>query len=91
MHHVADVPAPEGKQARVIVLSYSTSVASNAGASTLPRLYIDGGLITTYKDLPFGATAVVTGPVTIEIERRSNLAIGDPSFVGEIFWWEVDD
>lgn len=90
MKHVADVPVPEGKLARVIALSYSTSVTTSSNSS-LPRLYIGGNFITEYKDMQFGATRTVTGPVAVEVQRRSSTSGYDPSFVGDIFWWEVDE
>ena len=91
MKHVADVPVPEGKQARVIVLVYSTSINGTL-ANNLPRLYIGGNYITDYReDYRIGATSTVTGPVAVEVERRSASGSYDPSFVGDIFWWEVDE
>ena len=90
MQHVADVPVPDGKQARVIVLSYSASVNTIAADNYLPQLYIGGNSIIAYRHVPFGATSTVTGPVAVETERRSTNSTYDPSFVGDIFWWEVD-
>ena len=89
MRHVANVPIPEGKQARVIVLMYSV-VTSSTTYSRLPALYIGGNFITRYSgQYKFGGASTVTGPVAVEVERRDTSAT--PSFVGEIFWWEVDE
>ena len=90
MYHVADVPVPDGKQARVIVLMYSSS-ATTPSTSSSPWLYIGGNFITAYtSDYQSGATSTVTGPVAVEVERRGSISNYDPSFVGDIFWWEVD-
>lgn len=93
IQHVADVPVPDGKQARVIVLSYSTSlVTSSTLTGSVPHLYIGGNYITEWASSgQFGGTSTVTGPVAVEVERRSTNSTYDPSFVGDIFWWEVDE
>ena len=93
MKHVADVPVPDGKQARVIVLPYSTALTST-NLSGLPRLYIGGNGLTFYNNdnsYQHAAISIVTGPVAVEVERRSTSGLYDPSFVGDIFWWEVDE
>ena len=91
MKHVADVPVPDGKQAQVIVLVYSTSTTNDLDGQ-VPHLHIGGNFITAYTDqYQFGATVIVTGPVAVEAERRNTSASYDPSFVGEILWWEVDE
>lgn len=93
-YHVADVPVPEGKQARVIVLVYSASTSITTNTSVLPRLYIGGNGLALYSsdnNYQYAAISIVTGPVAVEVERRSTSSLYDPSFVGEIFWWEVDD
>ena len=85
--HVVDVPVPEGVTARVIVVGTSAGMASNK--SSWPRLIIGGQDIGIYYD-SVGGSVTVTGPTVIEAERRTTSSLYDPSFVGTVYWWEVD-
>lgn len=86
VHHVVDVPVPEGVTARVVVVgtSESTDVASYA----ISDLMI-GGATVAYAVQSFAGERVVTGPTVVEFERRGYGFTVDPSFVGTVYWWEV--
>ena len=83
VHHVVDVPVPEGVTARVIVVG--TSEADNSTTSSIPYLMI-GGVTVAYPLQAFAGEMVVTGPTVVEVRRRSSLYA--PSFVGTVYWWE---
>ena len=86
--HVVDVPVPEGVTARVVVVGTS-GIGDTMRSPSWPRLIIGGQDIGQYyKDV--GGSATVTGPTVVEVNRRSTSSSADPSFVGTVYWWEVD-
>lgn len=86
VHHVVTVPVPEGVTARVVVVGVSEVTISTY--RIIPSLMI-GGVTVGYPVQAFAGEMVVTGPTVVEAERRTLLDTGDPSFVGNVFWWEV--
>lgn len=82
--HVVDVPVPAGATARVIVVGTSAGMASSR--ASWPRLIIGGQDIGPYHT-SVGGSATVTGPVAVEVNRRSTSSLYDPSFVGTVYWW----
>ena len=89
MKHVVDVPVPVGVTARVIVVG--TSEVRGSDANSWPRLIIGGQGIGPYYS-SVGGSATVTGPTVVQADRRSTSSLNyDPSFVGTVYWWEVDD
>ena len=86
--HVVDVPVPEGVTARVVVVGTS-GIGNTTRYSSWPRLIIGGQEIGLYYS-NVGGSATVTGPTVVEVNRRSTSSSADPSFVGTVYWWEVD-
>ena len=86
VHHVVDVPVPEGVTARVVVVGVSG--ATTATSTSIPHLMI-GGVTVAYPVQAFAGERTATGPTVVEVNRRGNLAEANPSFVGTVFWWEV--
>ena len=86
VHHVVDVPVPEGVTARVIVVG--TSEATDSVSSIIPDLMI-GGVTVAYPIQAFAGERVVTGPTVVEVTRRYAGSSGGPSFVGTVYWWEA--
>ena len=88
VYHVVDVPVPEGVTARVVVVGTS-GIGNTTRYSSWPRLIIGGQEIGLYYS-NVGGSATVTGPTVVEVNRRSTSSSADPSFVGTVYWWEVD-
>ena len=85
--HVVDVPVPVGVTARVVVVG--TSEVTATSGTSLPMLIIGGQEIGIYNS-SVGGSATVTGPTVVQAERRYTSSQYDPSFVGTVYWWEVD-
>ena len=83
VHHVVDVPVPEGVTARVMVVGTSES---GIGYAT-PYLRIGGATVADAVQA-FAGERVVTGPTVVEVNRRATSSNYDPSFVGTVYWWE---
>ena len=88
VHHVVDVPVPEGVTARVVVVGVSET--ESVTSTTIPYLMI-GAVTVAYPVRAFAGERVVTGPTVVEVNRRRSASAGDPSFVGTVFWWEVSN
>ena len=88
VHHVVDVPVPEGVTARVVVVGISE--ATNSTQSIIPYLRI-GGVTVAYPVQAFAGERVVTGPTVVEAVQRGAITTGVPSFVGTVYWWEVSN
>lgn len=86
VHHVVDVPVPEGVTARVIVVGTS-EVTGVSPISAISQLMI-GGVTVAYPVQAFAGEMVVTGPTVVEVNRRGTLNNFAPSFVGTVYWWE---
>lgn len=86
VHHVVNVPIPEGVTARVMVVGTSESTMAQS-ESSWPRLIIGGQEIVSYYNSVGGSTTV-TGPTALEARRMNILPSSDPSFVGTVYWWE---
>ena len=87
LKHVVDVPVPAGATARVVVVGSTGSMGSNESSWSV--LIIGGQSIGRYYD-HVGGSATVTGPTSVEIDKRTTSSLYDPSFDGVVYWWEVD-